>query len=479
MYSTYSALNHGMKPEPRSATRHNLARKRRAEGIMDNLPVELLQQIFLATCPSIDVNDPQSFVGRLSAVCRKWRETIVNSPELWCDFDISFGPKAEDTRWISSTTNYLPTSLNLLVDLCLHRSRERLLCFTFKPKKCYRCILSVMTRLLKHSNRWRDANLDSSLITTYCRSIFPLPQSFNALEALTLTSPSTFDFSCKPPNVHKLELTRFDLVHPSQLNVPWTRITELKLDIGTARGHLLSPFCKATTNLQRLTVVMSHSSGLPGLIKRYGVLGMNDATVVNLPFLTSLTLLTFPPEFPPEIRAPNLTDLCVDSWFVAYVAPLLERCGNVLHGLRLLGMEKEDTLRVLNMDNIRFIRRLHMDGGNETWDVLRRLRRFPGGSGDILPKLESIRLSTLTWINPEADMDALVQFIAARLAVSATDDHVANDYRFLKWVILEDTWMPKRLVEELLEEMPQIPFSWQYGDSDCGRPGIVTITFPS
>ncbi|KAG2009972.1 hypothetical protein CC2G_012839 [Coprinopsis cinerea AmutBmut pab1-1] len=464
---------------------------------LQSIPIEILRQVFVAGYPVIDIRRPESFVGRLSAVCFQWRSAIINTPELWSDIDLSFDSSIEQMH-SSSASNHLPKSVNLLVDLILQRSKRYPLSIRFEPTACFASIASVMARLLAHSKRWIRASFNCQIITTYYGG-FPLSQSFNNLQSLTLEGPGRFTMLCKPPKLRKLTITSFQMVTPSDLNVPWDRLASLTISISDALIHYLPSLWRATTQLDALDITLLALQGG----RRPASASFSGAHQVDLPALSTFKLVSTLDQSAnillQTIKARNLNilSLCnapgppsvsrrrshnLRSEDLKCVSNFLGRSDCQLQQFQIFGFDKTTSYSILALEGIKTVNRIHLSGIWGSEELLRDLSRYSLEANivDMLPNLEHITLSHMDWVEMDSLVETVVKFLCSRLYVSnpyPDKDSKTCGYRYLKQATISDTWMVRRIVSRLQEELPPWSFSWDFHAFDWGKPVLVSVKF--
>ncbi|KAF8879605.1 hypothetical protein BD779DRAFT_1147447 [Infundibulicybe gibba] len=198
---------------------------------MENIPVEIIQRIFLELCSQstrfpLRRDEPRLIVTH---VCSQWRAIALSTPILWANFSIyvwdSCLPLCPIRAWISRS-GQSTLSFKLYNST---RDSETVINFVFPI--IHRCSL-----LKLHLN------------TTTLNRLLTLPlNSLCALQSMTLliegNAPDIIPFSTafQPcPELRKFSLTAFMGPKPLKIanfNVPWHQLTILRLDSSSISAH--------------------------------------------------------------------------------------------------------------------------------------------------------------------------------------------------------------------------------------------------
>ncbi|KAH6911529.1 hypothetical protein BKA70DRAFT_1267994 [Coprinopsis sp. MPI-PUGE-AT-0042] len=466
-----------------------------------SIPVEILEEIFIAACPVVDVRDPKGFIGRLGRVCFRWWTVALECPELWCNLNLSFGQHSytqTDQLLLRSVTrpidgDYHPF-LDNLIDNCARRSKLLPLSIDFHPIAChcYRPISSAIARLLVHSHRWAHVTLDKAGVVRLSGQMPSIQQSFPALKSLRLSNPSLFRLSQKPVNLRRLFITNFDLVTTSDLNIPWEQLTELSLELKSHDIQHLSSVWQAVHRLKTLSISIHASlAHTQSLALAFFHSTSSRSTLPSLHCLTVTaahggrldTLLD-------TIRAPALVSLCLrpnhgivelrqPKLDIRSVDEFLERSGCTLKRLQLVDLNIEDTLSMLNLANVVTVQHLHLQNIEPLYRVLNALRRryMDGEVYQCMPYLETMTISGMAWFKVEEVVELIVEFLHSRLKFGGLHDEDSSGTAYLSRMFVRDVWIIRQLVQRLQEVLPPGIFRWDFSEHDSGRPSLVSLTF--
>jgi F-box-like len=463
---------------------------------VQSVPVEILEEIFLAACPSIDVRDPQGFIGRLGRVCSRWRSVALECPELWCNMDLSLGHQTMTAR-ASMATNNLTPSLDSLINNCLRRSKQHPLSITFHPvahrNHSYYAVSSIFARLLAHSKRWAYASFDAAVIAGYSGQL-PLQKAFPALESLRLFNPSQFRLSRKPTNLRKLSIAKFDLVTASDLNVPWEQLTELSLEVSSSHIQYLPSIWRAVHGLKTLTLFVEELNTQSMGLALFNSIGPRT----SLPSLVCLTVVSnyggklgFLID---TIRAPALSVLCLRHNHASNIAnhprlpirsidAFLESSSCTLKRLQLVDLNIEDAISLLGLANVAGIQDLHLQNIDPLSRVLDALRpRYAEGvaSQASLPYLDTMTLSGgMTWYTLDDVVELIVEFVLSRLDLEGNQTGDPFKVAKIRKLFVWDIWIVRRLAQRLQEVLPPGMLRWDFSHHEFGRPGLISLTFKS
>lgn len=193
-----------------------------------NLPIEVLQKIFVTTFPIVSLHDTNEYPLLLGHVCCYWRDITLRFPNLWTN--ISF--------YTSSSSSTLKGPLKLLQE-ALTLSKSSPLCITFPRSpitaelpKLYPFIQS----LSPHTHRMEKLALNVLTMLELCSTASNTP-SFLVLRSMRLNGrPITTDgksaaIDFDAPLLSDVEFNGFrDEDDLRGLQIPWEQLTRIKSD---------------------------------------------------------------------------------------------------------------------------------------------------------------------------------------------------------------------------------------------------------
>ncbi|KAJ8079642.1 hypothetical protein PM082_011229 [Marasmius tenuissimus] len=356
--------------ERQAVLRRNIARYSSLLSPIRKLPTEILRRIFGFACVT-DPNDDE-FRGsavpfHLSGVCGRWRELVLNSPELWANISLD----------LEVRTQY---SVNLI----LERSRQHPLSLRLsggwdddKLDASY----DSFGVLVEHAARWREVDFTwvSPVMATEAIVAVQVP----ILETIALSPTQAgviFDYFCHLYRLRNviygegLEALNFED------NVPWDGVYHLKLAFDNTRspesvfealrlGHDLKTlvyYGQANAGLLNLERYVS-SEERPELVESnletlsiqlycadgFYALLHDSIRDLKFPSLNNLTISFLEPL--PLMDREELT-FSIGSWPRDVFLQFLDRLGCTLTTLALEGIPLKETEVVLVLRNTPFLR---------------------------------------------------------------------------------------------------------------------------
>ncbi|KAG8926630.1 hypothetical protein FRC01_008608 [Tulasnella sp. 417] len=282
------------------------ASSRYSENPFNLLPRELVSKVFFEVARGSRVPmERYRLPGRLAPTCRRFRDIVYDSPELWTTLVIRYGVNARHLP------GYLARSCGQPLHIDLHVLQA--------PGHD---LSELAAPVLAQSHRWESLS---------ARTFAPLVKYSllgTVLPNLTLPQLSRLSLSYSPPqgrrwvdgiipqysNLRVLEISDFYL---GPQDIPYTTLQELDLrtmDWDRRKWKRLLLFLNSNRALQRLRLVITVPYGYSNL----------TGTQIELPSLTSLTL-EYSHNFPitqllDNIQAPHLAEICLRP-----EAPILAR----------------------------------------------------------------------------------------------------------------------------------------------------------
>ncbi|KAF5329138.1 hypothetical protein D9758_017157 [Tetrapyrgos nigripes] len=159
---------------------------------IQNLPPELLSEIFMLTCDPAGSNEFGSAYWvpsgkprhrpafQLSTVCSRWRQVALSTPGLWSKMNISF---------VHSWPSWIPSA----IETCLQRSRQVPLALSLEGsidnllRDDWRTVLSS---LAQQSHRWRSVSFNLAVKPSFRPNFIDLLSlhTFPLLHSLTISA---------------------------------------------------------------------------------------------------------------------------------------------------------------------------------------------------------------------------------------------------------------------------------------------------
>ncbi|KAJ7062284.1 hypothetical protein C8F01DRAFT_1368906 [Mycena amicta] len=245
---------------------------------IQELPEELLTEIFSKVDTGGNDDSPLKLATRLSGVCGYWRQLVLHTPRLWTTVVIKLQFVNLSVEYRTMVKELLERSSPHPVDISFYRVGRR-------PEQ--RFLAPVMDAVLSVAPRWGRIKFDFDILATL--------QTVASLPLLRLTSmdlnfgfgyvqqPSqSSSFFLDAPRLTRVSLCMSDF---SLLPMPWSQLTDLSLFNHTtsSREFLdIIPQCSILVHLQ-LVIIAWH-----------------DDDDLNFPVPTRVVLL------------PNLLDLELD-----------------------------------------------------------------------------------------------------------------------------------------------------------------------
>lgn len=259
-----------VKIAARRATLRELRTRRNAHTAIAKLPVELFSKIFILS----KLSRPHGWLN-VAAVCRKWREIVLNTPRLWTDLNVA---RIRGIHWAVAV---LARSKN--APLHVHGSYN-------DP--------AILRAVFAHIARIQDLRLEDSyslLMEVFSSAPRTLPTQLRVLhlENQRYRSPSTtgglmhkvFDLSM--PFLRDLAICELALPPdiPLMPQLRRLRVSSAATSCETPLSTLLA-FLRSTPSLEELEIENSLTSGA----------GASDFPEVHLPRLSWVSLLSAHPD---------------------------------------------------------------------------------------------------------------------------------------------------------------------------------------
>ncbi|KAK2459431.1 hypothetical protein APHAL10511_008542 [Amanita phalloides] len=272
--------------------------------IAQNVPVEVIHQIFAPFATTLRTDNLTAFPWFLGHICSTWRSVFRSmTAEFWYTISISFekdDKDGEDQDCYFSRPIKCSRHIKCVVQFFLERDPAAPLSFALVASERLSQqdqdrVHPIMKMLIDESMRWKDVSFQCSYLnlTQFVRTKYHLP----LLQKLHLTIKAANNLNAKlspvfetAPSLNVIEFGTF-----GDWKFVWSNLKDITL------GYTDSAFYNALphmTNLERLHV-------------RYeGIYFNGSTTIVSLPRLTSLRC---DPNLLRVIKAPQLEDFTIGS----------------------------------------------------------------------------------------------------------------------------------------------------------------------
>ncbi|KAJ7744598.1 hypothetical protein B0H16DRAFT_987345 [Mycena metata] len=233
------------------------------------LPTELLVEIFDLCSPDFNSVDDTTTVDqeedrlakiyllRISRVCSRWHDIVMNSPKLWSTITV------DTTLWRKSTISSA-TLLALLVS-SLKRGADFPLTLEAAIGRKHPSHKSVLKLLAQHSRRWQTAYLsvDPSHLTflAHAQGNLPVLESLTLLSARRANVEATAEVFGAIPRLKTAEISGwFD---GASLQLPWGQLRQLTIANGLCRMLSLDMLPLLSAEARCTIVVYAATLDLP------------------------------------------------------------------------------------------------------------------------------------------------------------------------------------------------------------------------
>ncbi|KAF8880281.1 hypothetical protein BD779DRAFT_1093119 [Infundibulicybe gibba] len=230
---------------------------------MEDLPIEIIQKIFLETCSSqtifpLRINEPRLSVTH---VCSRWRAIALSTPTLWASFYIR-STRVDPVPYAGTLRTWISRAALSTLSFEFHEPHPR-----FKISITCSMVVKVVFPVI-HRCSFLRLYLD---IATMHRLLALPPNSLRALQSLTIdvrgrarmVDPPPFSIAFGPcSQLHTFVLavpTRYlehALTHLriTNFDVPWHQLTTLTLDLLAIPAYECLDIIRRCTSLQQCTV---------------------------------------------------------------------------------------------------------------------------------------------------------------------------------------------------------------------------------
>ncbi|KAF8965487.1 hypothetical protein BDZ97DRAFT_2058033 [Flammula alnicola] len=274
------------------------------------LPPEILGEIFLFAAEGCSMIWPRRHLNAdddampwlLGKICSYWRTVALSLPKLWSEIhlDLNFCVADRELDDQSEKAN----AAQEFLQACLVRSGNEILTFTVDAKGLRSAIKPILSSLVTHSDRWKEASLDIDLFSAYHADLAPAKNRVNNLRKLHIGTSAMEDIPSFTPldafeDTPKLrEVSITGIVQPFHvLRIPWSQVTRLTSKGSTFREGEFTQIMRHTTNLvsfstegERILEVASSQPVLLSHLQKLDVINKGSYISKTFQFLTAPNL---------------------------------------------------------------------------------------------------------------------------------------------------------------------------------------------
>ncbi|KAL1675899.1 hypothetical protein EV122DRAFT_280683 [Schizophyllum commune] len=379
------------------------------------LPIEILSEIFILCCgKSTNLTGERCAPLDLSAVCKVWRDTMLDIPEIWSNFKLCSkgrGSGTIDENLLARRLKaFLAHSRDLPLPQCVQNTADT---------ESNLGIWNAMTFeiFLQYSHRW------TALRIIPCMSPISDALRGRSLSCLTTLEGSTADI-CEAaigglfmiPTLRCLKITHYRLADFSWPDLPWRQIEELRANSSALHAHSLLSRCpnvKVFYHDDTVEVPLSNG-GLPIIVlprlRHLSIFVACEASLSLLGLLVTPALevlsLAYAPMFLQDGR-------CHIERLVARSSCHLRK----LYLKRVPVIEQECILSLSDLTTLDIDSGIGISGPHIRRTLLEELGAQDGnGAPRVLPRLQTLHLRALA-SEQEPLASALEEVIVARRAM--------------------------------------------------------------
>ncbi|KAJ7648286.1 hypothetical protein DFH06DRAFT_574444 [Mycena polygramma] len=329
------------------------------------VPAELLCEIFLATSPSEDANNPPWYLGH---ICRSWRRYALSYPALWLSIAISSSP-LDVSRMISILGAQLERSAYAPLDIHWRCVDNR----DFDQR--------LLELIIPHSRRWRSLYFHGHVNVGWLQDVNGRLDRLQkvAVEPVDTTKIIFPDVFSTARNLREVILTDESLVDSPTIVIPWTQITRYHGTYSSERQLEILRAAAAT--------LLDCAIGFTG----------DDFDNDSLRIVTLPTLRRLSSQYVgvlPHLAAPVLEELrlILGHEPMSLAAPFISRTSCTLTRLALTECRIDDVIPVLRTLSSLTSLLIELEYGSDTTADWTTAMSISGAASDMCPRLTSLDL---------------------------------------------------------------------------------------